>query len=328
MAWYPDAVRKQLTVPNRARNKVAMPAPRRINHHTAVSNASSLAWAGDIPPGKSGYRANFFNTTGAGGVFSHFYVTRDGVVEQMQDTAYRAACDLDGNADTISIETWDGYKTGYPGYWRTDTDVPPWTPEQVAAIAKLDAWILRTHPTIPAKLATDNRRAGTTSHGLSWHRLGVPGAPGYIPPESGGLRYTTSRGKVCPGDRRTAQVAAILQIIRAGTPTTTSPEEDDIMAMTPAERSALVDDIAQASTTKLLLAQLGASGPSVGVALQGTSQSVVALRGEIAGLTTALGQIATGHVDMEAISQAARDGARQALTDARITVDLGPDTSA
>lgn len=196
MAWYPDAVRKQLTVPNRARNKVRMSRPVRINFHTAVSNSTSIF--------------GFFNSSAARGVFSHFYVRKDGTVEQYQDTAYTAACDLDGNPDTISIETWDGYRTGYPGYWKHDTDVPPWNPAQVEALTKLARWIVRTHPTIPARLATDNRR-GPSSHGFSWHRLGVVGAPGFVSRINGGLTYSLARGKVCPGTRRTNQIPAILK---------------------------------------------------------------------------------------------------------------------
>lgn len=215
MPWYPKAVRKQLTYPNRARNKVRMTDPTRINLHTAVSNGGSIY--------------NFFNSSGAKGVFSHFYVTRDGGVEQYQDTDYRASCDLDGNADTISIETWDGYRSGYPGYWKTDSDVPPWNDAQVRAIVDLVRWIYEEHPTIPRKLATDNRR-GITSHGLSWHRLGVVGAPGYVPVTSGGLRYSTSVGKICPGPRRIGQVPGILRAAMSGYPTavgsgTTTPRD-------------------------------------------------------------------------------------------------------
>ena len=146
MAWYPEAVRKQLTVPRRSapREPIRMPTPRRINLHTAVSGTKSLAWSGNTekPSGSMGY----FNTTSAGGVFSHFYVREDGTVEQMQDTAYRSSCDLDGNPDTISVESWDGRRE------------VAWTPAQVAAITKLVRWILRTHPTIPAKVATSNRK--------------------------------------------------------------------------------------------------------------------------------------------------------------------------
>lgn len=203
MPWYPKAVRKQLTYPNRARNKIRMDNPVRINHHTAVSNSGSLY--------------GFFNSAGANGVFSHFYVTKTGGVEQYQDTDYRASCDLDGNPDTISVETWDGYRSGYPGYWLYDSDVPPWNDAQMAALIELDRWILANHPTIPRRLARDNRK-GPSSHGLSWHRLGVVGAPGFISRTDGGLTYSLARGKICPGPRRIAQIPQILSALNAGLP--------------------------------------------------------------------------------------------------------------
>lgn len=214
MAWYPDAIRQQLTVPRRAREKVRMARPVRINFHTAVSNSTSI-----FP---------FFNSSGARGIFSHFYVGKTGQIYQYQDTAYTAACDLDGNPDTISIETWDGYRTGYPGYWRHDTDVPPWNAAQVRALTALAEWIVATHPSIPTRMAKDNRR-GPSSHGFSWHRLGVVGAPGFVSRTNGGLTYSLARGKVCPGTRRTGQLPSILAAVTskgsapAGPATTPTP---------------------------------------------------------------------------------------------------------
>lgn len=224
MPWYPDAVRKQLTVPRRSapREPIRMSTPRRINLHTAVSGAKSLAWSGSTstPSGSMGY----FNTTSAGGVFSHFYVREDGAVEQMQDTAYRSACDLDGNPDTISIESWDGRR------------VVEWTPAQVASLVKLIRWILATHPSIPAKLATSNLR-GWESRGLSYHSLGSPGLAKYSR-AAGGLLYTTARGKVCPGAPRIQQIpgiyaAATSQVLPAPStpaPTPTPVPKEDIMS--------------------------------------------------------------------------------------------------
>lgn len=186
------ALQKKLTTPNRARNLIVM-NPVRINYHTAVTNGGSLH--------------GFFNSQAAKGVFSHFYVTRDGGLEQYQDTRFRASCDLDGNPDTISIEAWDGYPKGYPGYWKNDSDVPPYNDAQMETLAKVTRQLLHSHPSIPAKLAIDNNRNGTSSHGLSTHRLGVPGYMKY----SNGLRYSLYPGKVCPGSRRIAQIPEILQ---------------------------------------------------------------------------------------------------------------------
>lgn len=220
--WYPAAVRKPLS----KRVFRSMSAPKRINLHTAVSNGSSLH--------------SMFNR---GGVASHFYVREDGTVEQYVSTRQRAACDLDGNPDTISIETWDGYPNG----WRNDSDVPAWNPRQVSALVALLQWVWRTHPTVPRKRATDNRRAGTTSHGLSYHRLGVPGYARYSR-AGGGLLYSSSRGKVCPGDRRIGQIGAIYAAAVSGSasagnpaaPAPTTPTED---IMTPEQEARILDAI-------------------------------------------------------------------------------------
>lgn len=180
--WYPKAIRRPLSKALRSSMR-----PVRVNLHTAVSNSSDLL--------------RLFNLSGQ--AYSHFYIDRTGRVLQYVPTTNQAACDLDGNRDTISIETWDGYPNG----WSHDSDVPPWTPEQRAAIIDLLRWIWEAHPSVPRKLASDNRRSGNTSHGISWHRLGVPGYMRYQSPE--GLVYTNSRGKACPGNRRIAQIPGI-----------------------------------------------------------------------------------------------------------------------
>lgn len=204
MAWYPAAVKKPLTT--RA-FRLMTETPKRINFHTAVSNSSSLF--------------NYWQTN-TRGVYSHFYIRQDGTVEQYVDTKYRAVCDLDGNKDTISVETWDGYKTGYPGYWLNDSDVPPWTPAQLKAASELAEWVLKTHPSIPKKLATSNRAAGTESHGISYHRIGVPGYAKYTR-DQGGLLYSLSSGKVCPGTRRVALVDDILRTATSIAPLPVKP---------------------------------------------------------------------------------------------------------
>src|SRR5699024_2032019 len=77
MGWYPGAIRKKITAKNRSR----MTWYRRVNLHVAVSEASSLF--------------SYFNQKGIPD--SHFYVRKDGTIEQMVDTAYQAYADLQGN---------------------------------------------------------------------------------------------------------------------------------------------------------------------------------------------------------------------------------------
>src|SRR5699024_11088922 len=99
MAWYPTAIRKKITAKNRDR----MTWYRRVNLHVAVSEASSLF--------------GYFNQKGIAD--SHFYVRKDGTIEQMVDTAYQAYADLQDNDATISIETQGGLH---------NTQTEKWTP--------------------------------------------------------------------------------------------------------------------------------------------------------------------------------------------------------
>lgn len=196
MPWYPAAVRLPLNKPGRPKM-----APVRINLHTAVTNAPTL-------------HAYFSGPV----AFSHFYVREDGTVEQYLDTALAARADLDGNPDTVSIETWDGYgKT-----WKQGQSVPPWTEAQVAALTQLIAWLFEAHPSIPKRLATDSK-PGATSHGVSWHRIGIDGNFPALPDpragrvqRGGGMRYSNSAGKTCPGDARIAQIPAIFALAAGG----------------------------------------------------------------------------------------------------------------
>src|SRR5690606_11798067 len=65
---------------------------------------------------------------------------------------------------------------------------------------------------IPNKIAADSIPSGTSSHGLSWHRLGIDGnfPSGLLAGRKpGGMKYSNSRGKVCPGDAKIRQVADV-----------------------------------------------------------------------------------------------------------------------
>ena len=196
MPWYPQAVRLDLKKTGRPKM-----TPVRINLHTAVSNSPSLY--------------TYFKGPVA---YSHFYVREDGTVEQYQDTALAARADYDGNPDTVSIETWDGYRKN----WQDGDPVPAWTDKQVKALAALVAWLWQVHSSIPPKVATDSK-PGASSHGVSWHRIGIDGNFPALPDpragriqRGGGMRYSTSKGKVCPGDARIAQVPEIMKLAQGG----------------------------------------------------------------------------------------------------------------
>lgn len=184
MAMYPGA--KKRLIPKW--NKVKIARHRRMNLHVAVHNGDSLF-------------SMFSNSNSA---CSHFYVAKDGTVEQYIDTAYRSASDMHGNDSTISVETAGGV---------TNPDGEPWTSAQVDALVKLWKWARDTHG-IKNQVAK-NTQTNDNSAGLSWHRLGVEGnfaGRGGILENSfkpGGIKYSSARGKVCPGDAKILQIPGI-----------------------------------------------------------------------------------------------------------------------
>lgn len=199
MPWYPKARRFDVRRDRgfKGRGTARPITPTAIGHHTAVVDRDDLdRQANDLTA-----------------AYPHFMIGEHGQVTQYQDTSFMARADLDGNPHRISIETWDGYPKGAPGYWRHNGDVPPWNDAQIAALIELDAWILSQHKSIPLKLANDSR-PGTSSHGLSWHRLGCdgnfPNRWPYWGRRSGGLKYSRAFGKVCPGDRRITQIVDVI----------------------------------------------------------------------------------------------------------------------
>jgi hypothetical protein len=190
MAVYPGAIYLPLDAQYLPGRKLY--AHNRCQLHVAVSNAKSLF--------------SFFNQPNRPS--SHFYIRKDGIVEQYVDTDYRAEADLEGNDASISVETQGAYPGGI-------ANTEPWTPEQLVAIAKLFAWLVKTHG-IAAKMATSSQR-DSSSHGLSWHRLGIDGAFPPLPSilagriqRGGGMRYSYSRGKACPGNAKIEQIPGIL----------------------------------------------------------------------------------------------------------------------
>lgn len=217
MPWYPGAIRKEITA-NKGRKRLTV--WNRVNLHIAVSNGDSLF--------------SYFNQSGIPD--SHFFVRHDGAIEQYVSTDYNAFADLEGNDATISIET-AGMGTG------------TWSPAQLESLAKLYAWAVKTHG-IARKLATSSK-TGTESKGLSWHRLGVDGNFPSLPniragrlQRGGGMRYSTSAGKACPGDDRIPQIPGIFDralVILDGDSTPTAPKEKVLMAaLTEAEQQEML----------------------------------------------------------------------------------------
>ena len=176
-----------------------MSAFRRLCEHTAVSSSSSLYAYFSVP----------------GRATSHFYVNSGGGCEQYIDTRARSTASLYGNHDSITVETEDEYPSG----WSNASDVPRWTAAQVERLADMYAWLHETHD-IPLVLCP-NSRPGTV--GIAYHRQGID--PWRV---TGGEYWSKSGGKVCPGDRRVAQIDDVLarakQIVSGAKPPTIEEE--------------------------------------------------------------------------------------------------------
>lgn len=180
-----------------------------------------------------------FHQNGYGGTESHFGLGALGEMLQWQDIAFEADANYDGNDRVISIETADtGH--GFPAW--SGSDVPAWTPEQVDAIVAWLRWVtskaahadcptswLCHHHGIPRVLVPDT---GLSRRGIAVHRQGVesyptPHKPGWLQP--GCERWSSSRGKVCPGDRRIEQTkTVIIPRLQAGTAAPPAPEPKEI----------------------------------------------------------------------------------------------------
>jgi hypothetical protein len=138
---------------------------------------------------------------------AHFSTAGDGTIYQSRDTHYRSAANLNGNPRVIAIENED-MGGAFPKW--SGSDVPPLTDAQVSAIARILAWAHTEHG-IPLQLCPDSRPG---SRGLAYHRQGIDGNfgsmrfPGRV---AGGEVWTEHFGKVCPGDRRIAQLPTILE---------------------------------------------------------------------------------------------------------------------
>jgi hypothetical protein len=212
VAWYPGAIRKVV-----ARHRTAMARYRGICNHVAVSEAASLF--------------NYFNQ--AGNPTSHFYVRRDGNVEQYVDTQFQAPANLEGNPSLISIETQGGVQ---------NVDREPWTAAQLETLAGITAWAHRVHG-IPLVAMADSRPSTT---GIGYHRLGIE--PWRV---DGGETWSSSYGKVCPGAAKIAQIPGIIRRARD-----LQGGGDGTMAWTDAQIAAAVANLRESAATLNEVAQL------------------------------------------------------------------------
>ena len=133
----------------------------------------------------------------SGGIESHFYIRRDGTIEQYRDTAYQADANHTANDRAVSIET-QGMGDG------------EWTPEQVDAIKRLLLWARDEHK-IPLRKCPRHDAAGVGYHVMF-------GAPGPWTPVA----------KSCPGPDRVRQFERVIVPWLSSNPTSTTTTEDDM----------------------------------------------------------------------------------------------------
>lgn len=136
------------------------------------------------------------------GTESHFGTGGDGEIRQWVDTAYSADANYQGSRYVISIENAD-HGPEFSSWNTRGDNVPAFTAAQIEANAQIIAWANKIHG-IPIKLIA-NTRPG--QRGVGYHAQGVPGN-GLV---SGGRSWSKSRGKVCPGRRRIAQIPQIIE---------------------------------------------------------------------------------------------------------------------
>lgn len=164
---------------------------------------------------------------------AHLSTKANGEILQSRDTVYRSAANLNGNHRIIAIENED-HGAAF-GAW-SGSNVPAFTAAQIEANARICAWAYHTHG-IPLVQCPDSR---PTSRGIAFHRQGIDGnfTP-YNGRVSGGEVWSSSTGKVCPGDRRIAQMAQIITRARqiAGL------EQGDSMDMNDPDANALANRV-------------------------------------------------------------------------------------
>jgi hypothetical protein len=87
--------------------------------------------------------------------------------------------------------------------WNTNDGaaVPAFSAPQIETLAQLIAAMCKAH-NIPCVLIPDSK---VGRRGIGYHRLGVPG---YMLP--GTEQWSTAQGKVCPGNRRIAQIPQVI----------------------------------------------------------------------------------------------------------------------
>lgn len=162
--------------------------------HVAASEAASLY--------------GWFNSAAAA-ASSHFYVRRDGTVEQyvsIRDLSWASGA---GSNRLLGIET-QGMGTG------------SWTDKQVASLVRLIKELSKEFGFPIRQMASSAK----SERGIGYHAQGVPAsysqkARGVS--QTGGELWSSSVGKVCPGADRIKQIPSIVKQAAGGSTSTVTP---------------------------------------------------------------------------------------------------------
>ncbi len=246
MALYPEAKIDLIT----KGTPVALTRVDGYLAHTIVGSAESCI--------------NMFKGNGYGGSTSHFVMAHDGTVTQLVDTKHRANCQVEGNWRLLSCEHAD-YGEGFPKWNLNDAgQVPAFTDAQVDAEIELQVWMSRTHG-FPARLMGSSKG----EQGIGYHKLGCD--PYRV---SGGEKWSSSYGKVCPGTRRIEQLQTIIipevqRRLAGAEPIPTIPEDDDMpyLSWPKADQDALTKAVASTLRQSPIKVHGGSKDEDMSVAL-------------------------------------------------------------
>lgn len=203
--WYPKSIVKNI----RPGENDPPIRPIGVILHVAVSEGSSLF--------------SYFNGP-SGGIESHFYIRRDGKVEQYRECGYEADANYKANSFVL-----EDVRRGFISVETQGMADGKWTPEQIASIKDLILWAHKTYG-IPLEICNGPKDAGIGYHVQfkDWSNVS---------------------GKVCPGPDRVKQFKGELAAwLKAEDPRTPAPTKDVTVDLSQVVKAARTDPGAAGGT--------------------------------------------------------------------------------
>ena len=198
--WMPGAVRKPLTRNYTNQNRKVTNA---VILHVAVSESATLQGWFNNPQARAS---------------SHFYVRRDGTIEQYIAINLISWAGVQSDKRAISVET-QGMGHG------------AWTPQQVSAIQRIIRYCQSVYPSIPSRVMKSSKASET---GIGWHALGVPATQTQKlrrVSQTGGELWSGAVGKICPGPDRIKQIPGLVAGLSGPTTPVIKPPSKPVTAM-------------------------------------------------------------------------------------------------